>query len=75
MEVGRGMGLLLAKRNFVLVCMSPVTCAKRIYFLPRLELYHRKPYSVLLSWWGRERQYVIEENSPCNTGKTYHLSS
>ena len=75
MEVGRGMGLLLAKMNLVLVCMSPVTCAKRIYFLPRLELYHKKPYSVPLSWWGREREYVIEKNSPCNTGKTCHLSS
>ena len=76
-EVGRGMGLPLAKMNLVLVCinMSPATCPERVYSLLFLELYHKKPCSVPLSGWGRKRQYVTEYNSPCNTGKTCDLSS
>ena len=56
-EVRRGMGLSLAKMNLVLVCfnMSPVTCPERVYSLLCLELYHKKPCSVPLSWWDRER--------------------
>lgn len=43
-EVGRGMGLPLAKMNLVLVCfnMSPVTCPERVYSFLCLELYHKK---------------------------------
>lgn len=76
-EVGRGMGLPLAKMNLVLVRfnMSPVTCPERVYSLLCLELYHKKSCSVPLSWWDRERQHVTECNSPCNTGETCHLSS